>query len=223
MAIDLPDAEARRGAPFHAYPRSFIGKHILCREALFRGIGQQGKVLELFGGLGCSSVLLREYCQPYEHLVIERDPHLATHIRGQGFAVRWGDVYENLEVVKEPRDLVDADFGDFTIHHWRTNLIVQEIWEQLFSSGHRKVVTTDIAGPHLHLHRERYEGLLLLPCDTYEHYVTALSAFMYDLYGYSVARAEYHHGSCSMLWLPGEGHGIAFERTEAAYEGVALC
>jgi len=224
MAVNLPDEKPRRGGPFSAYRRSFISKHTLCREALFASIGPVRSAVELFGGLGCSSTLIRHYCKPETHVVHERDPGLCEHLRGLGLTVREGDVYDSIaKPVLARRALLDADFGDFTIHAWRKNKLMQLLWAWMFNRGHRHIVTTDIAEPHLHLHRARYGALLHNDCGDYPEYLDGMSRFFHELYGYSVARAEANYGSCSMLWLQQEPSRIRLSRTWAAYEGVALC
>jgi hypothetical protein len=161
---------------------------------------------EYFGGIGAQSRMIQELWSPKRHFVFDYNREAAEHLRATlppPVAAWRADSYDLASFRKA--DLVGLDFGDLTCWRTREGEPHRQLLDRVFASEPKAVVLTDIAGPRLHLHRQRYEGLLGTgTCESYETYLRAFLARLTALYGYSCAGGAWHRWSAVMALTPGE-------------------
>jgi hypothetical protein len=156
-----------------------------------------GSALEYFGGLGCQSLIIRHLFSPPLHTVCEIHPEAVKHLRTLP-----GVQVEQLDSLryKGTAELLGMDYGNLTIHKAQREL--RPMLERAFDSQPKAVVLTDIAGPHLHLHRQRYAEALGHECSDYPQYLHGLAAYWRRTYGYRVLHCSYHRWSAVMSLVP---------------------
>lgn len=171
--------------------------------------GQIQSAREYFGGMGAQTLMIQELLAPVEHTVLDYSPDAVTHMTDvvleldADIVVKQADSYDPSSCF--PADLVGLDIGDLTAWRTRDGEMHRGLLDRVFAHRPKAVVLTDIAGPRLHLQRERYETLLGLgTCRDYESYLNAFADRLEDLYGYEV-QAGYHHRWSSVLALVPKG------------------
>lgn len=175
---------------------------------------------EYFGGVGAQSLVIEELINPHlEHSVFEISPDAVDHLTRvlpPHVDVQHADSYAPSSRV--PADIVGLDFGDFTIWKARNSEPHSELLDYVFHSGAKGVVLTDVAGPHLHLHRERYETLLGKgSCQTYDSYLYHLADWVWYTYGYKIIRGCSHRWSTVMAFVPSVDETFYEEDIRAAF------
>lgn len=157
---------------------------------------------EFFGGLGCQSLIVNGLWRPEQHTIHEQHPSGVEHLRG---LMPWADVWQSDSYTVEPTgaDLVGLDFGDLTAWRLREGQAHRRLLDAVFSRKPKAVVLTDIAGPRLHLHRERYGAVLgaeSLP--GYPTYLEALVRWFQTTYDYALVRGYWQKWSTVLALVP---------------------
>lgn len=179
---------------------------------------------EAFGGMGAQALMVQELFAPGMHVVNEYAPEAVEHLRSTmppEVFVTHGDSYANPNL---GADLVMLDFGDLTAWKTRDGELHRQLLDQVFAHEPKAVVFTDIACRYLHLHRERYEGLLgKYTCVDYETYLLALLKRFENLYGYTLVEGYWDRWSAVMALVPsGSAVGSALSPTPAEPVGLQL-
>lgn len=180
------------------------------------GPGELRSVHEYFGGIGAQTLMIQDGFRPESHVVLDNSPEsvawLRAGLRHRPVQVRYGDSY--LPEFTAKADLVGLDFGDLTAWRLRPGQKQRELLDRVMRREPKAVVLTDIAGPRLHLHRERYgEVLHRRPqsLNSYPTYLYALVDWMRAYYGLRLVRGYQHRWSAVLAFVPvdrlqAEGH-----------------
>lgn len=166
---------------------------------------------EAFGGMGAQALMAQRLFNLRNHDVCEFSTdavdHLEKVLRGKA-TVRHRDAYAGHT---PGADLVILDFGDLTAWKTREGEDHRNLLDRVFSANPSAVVFTDIACRYLHLHRERYEGLLGPgTCGSYPSYLWALLARLEALYGYHLHHGAYDRWSTVMALVPEDRVGMRY-------------
>lgn len=216
--LDVDLREETGGAVRGSVPYSTVGvdkmaRRLSARSALFRTLERPETVTELFGGMGLCSTVIRGLWNPSRHRVFEINPGLAAHLLSNRFIASCVDSYKVARTLS-PQDLLDVDFGLFTVGHLRdreTSLLISDI----FSPGHRSIVMTDHAMSRFGAHKELYGTVLRETIFETTDYYEAWSREFFERYGYSIRRAFRSKGSTYVLWEKGEPHRLGLIHPEA--------
>lgn len=217
FAMDLGDTPPERDSWFLDYvlrsPRQ-AGIHLtagwLCLQSLQREMGADAFLTcrEYFGGMGAQALMVEHLFAPAlrDHYVQEWSQEAVDHlgtVKPGRLVVSRKDAYDPRS--SAPADLVMLDFGDLTAWKTRDGEPHRELLDRVFLMEPKAVVFTDIACRYLHLHRERYEGLLGAgTCGSYETYLNALLARLHSLYGYVLLDGYWDRWSTVMALVPAE-------------------
>jgi hypothetical protein len=159
---------------------------------------------EFFGGLGCQSLIIGDLWQPERHTVHEQHPAAVEHLRA---LLPRADVRHSDSYTVEPggADLVGLDFGDLTAWRLREGQPHRLLLDAVFARKPKAVVLTDIAGPRLHLHRERYGAVLgAASLPGYRTYLEALVRWFQTTYDYALVRGYWQKWSTVLALVPAE-------------------
>lgn len=159
---------------------------------------------EFFGGMGCQSLIIGDRWQPERHTVHEQHPAAVQHLRAllPKADVRQSDSYA---VQPSGADLVGLDFGDLTAWRLREGQAHRALLDAVLARRPKAVVLTDIAGPRLHLHRERYGSVLDAPAlPSYPVYLEALVRWFQTTYDYALVRGYWQAWSTVLALVPAE-------------------
>ena len=171
-------------------------------KEIYRGPDDIESCYESFGGMGAQALMAERLFNLRHHFVGEYSPEAVEHLQKvlpRTIEVKHADAYQETPVA----DLVILDFGDLTA--WKTRAGEQHrgLLDRTFGQNPKAVVFTDIACRYLHLHRERYEGLLGAgTCGAYPTYLEALLARLEVLYGYRLHRGYWDRWSTVMALVP---------------------
>lgn len=217
FAMDLGDTPPERDSWFLDYvlrsPRQ-AGIHLTAGwlalnslKEVYRGEDDITTCREYFGGMGAQAMMVQHLFNMRKHDVLEYSMdgviHLQRTLKGTGLGIWQADSYEPGN--SRPADLVMLDFGDLTVWKTREGEQHRDLLDRVFLLEPKAVVFTDIACRYLHLHRERYEGLLGAgTCVSYETYLRALLGRLQDLYGYRLVRGYHDRWSTVMALVPGD-------------------
>ena len=222
FAMDLGDTPPERDSWFLDYvlrsPRQ-AGIHLtagwLCLQELHAEMGPDAFLTcrEYFGGMGAQALMVEHLFAPAlrDHYVQEYSDEAVAHlqtVKPGRLIVSKADAYDPRS--SAPADLVMLDFGDLTAWKTREGEPHHDLLERVFLMEPKAVVFTDIAARYLHLHRERYEGLLgANTCGSYETYLDALLRRIQRLFGYSLLVGYHDRWSTVMALVPsGEWHPL---------------
>lgn len=174
---------------------------------LVYGPGELRSVREYFGGLGAQALMIQDGIRPDEHHVYDFSLDAVAHLR-TALADRPVETYRADSYTLEPRsgDLFGLDFGDLTAWRLRPGEKHRELLDQVMAVRPKAVVLTDVAGPRLHLHRERYGVVLGVRPERltdYRAYLVYLADWLRDTYGYIPVRCYWHRWSAVMSLVPG--------------------
>jgi hypothetical protein len=179
-------------AGFHAY-RSLLGMEFTTAS-------------ELFGGMGCQSLIIHHLFHPAVHYVQDSHPGACAHLEQlgiPGLGVHNADSLTGAPLA----ELIGLDFGDLTIHRAKTDY--KPTLDIVFAAQPKAVVLTDIAGARLHLQKDRYEALMpFADCSTYAGYLQGLGTYLESTYGYGIRVCCYHNWSAVMSLVPSPGNTI---------------
>lgn len=161
-------------------------------------------VVEYFGGMGASALMVEEMFAPSQHWVMDYSEEAVRHLERtmpKDIEVFQADAYRSSSFRKA--DLVVFDCGDLTAWKTRDGERPREALDRIFSHEPKAILITDIAAPYLHLQRERYETLLGAgTCESYDTYLLAFLLRLEALYGYTVVRGYYDRWSAVMALVP---------------------
>lgn len=220
VGLELGDSKAV-DRPFHHFPLADINKHAICREALVQQLPSARTVCELFGGLGVTASIFRGLHAPSRHVVFERSSELVAHLHRNGFVARLENAHTMIQVL-DPHEVLDCDFGRFTILQWSRNPLLRAFTDAAFNGSHDRILFTDEAIVMFAFNRVKYGAVLGAPVETIDDYVSAWSRLWHGLYGYSIAAAERHRGAVYTLWHQAPPVLVAVRKTEADYPGVEV-
>lgn len=173
-------------------------------QALKEQVPRMDSCVEYFGGMGAQALMVQELWDPATHLVRDYSAEAVAHLKTvhPDVTAEVGDAYSNDRVIPN-YDLVMLDFGDLTAWKTRDDEAHRDLLDEVFHSGPKAVVFTDIACRYLHLHRERYETLLGEgTCASYETYLEALLRRFQRLYGYTLLTGHWDRWSAVMVLVP---------------------
>lgn len=224
LEVELKQAAVtKKLRAFHEFPAETMGRRTVCREQLVASLPPVETVRELFGGLGLTATMIRNLHHPKEHRVTEIHPDLVEHLRRNRFDTGQEHAFAAVRRIREhPYDLVDADFGLFTVLQWERKPELQQFMEDLFNGGHRHIFITDEAVSRLGVNRDKYARVLDAIVNDLEDYVNGWSRCFYGRYGYSIVQAEHHRGATYTRWGPVPPSHVKPNKTTAAYEGVRV-
>lgn len=172
------------------------------------GPGEIRTAREYFGGLGAQALMIQEQFQPRDHVVLDISSDAARHLRQMLMEkpvwVSQADAYNPLN--HAAADLVSLDYGDLTAWRLRHGEPQRRLLDKVMGMKPKAVVLTDVAGPRLHLHRERYASVIG-SFDTYEEYLYRLSGWVHEVYGYQLLRGYRHRWSAVLSFVPGRTPG----------------
>lgn len=163
---------------------------------------------ECFGGMGAQSLMIEELFAPQVHTIgeysVDAVDHLASLMEPMpGVLVSQLDAYD-VDLLPKA-ELYGLDFGDLTAWKTRDGQPHRKLLDAVFANEPTAVVFTDIACRYLHLHVDRYEGLLGAgTCGSYGTYLRALLARLEVLYGYSLVAGYWDRWSTVMALVPSE-------------------
>lgn len=164
-------------------------------------------VREYFGGIGAQALMVHELFgpfTPYDHRVMDYSQDAVAHMERELppiAAFSQADAYDPSSCF--PADLVALDFGDFTVWRTRESEPHRKLLDRVFAHRPKAVLLTDIACRYLHLHRERYEGLLGVgSCVSYDRYLEALVDLLEEMYSYTLVAGYTHRWSTVMALVP---------------------
>lgn len=159
---------------------------------------------EYFGGMGAQALMAQRLFNLDYHMVLEYNAEGVEHLKRVlpgNVGVKRADSYEPNQT--QEADLAILDFGDLTAWKTREGQQHRDLLDRVFLLEPKAVVFTDIACRYLHLHRERYEGLLGPgTCASYPSYLGALLGRLQGLYGYSLHRGYQDRWSTVMALVP---------------------
>jgi hypothetical protein len=220
LEVKLEQAAPTEGhRPFHEFPFKFLGHHALCKEAILARTEDTESCVELFGGLGLTSTMIRAR-DPRWHLIIERDAALQWHLRMNGFNAERADAFDRVAELTQSCDLVDADIGRFTVLHWERDVDVRKFVTDLFEPGHRYVMFTDEAKARLGVNAPKYAAVMRTDVRDLADYCNGWSQWWWGHYGYSMTAAEYNAGAVYTLWQQRPPVKVIPNKTHASYRGV---
>jgi hypothetical protein len=219
LEVELEQAAPTEGhRPFHEFSFRFLGHHALCKEAILARTEDTGSCVEMFGGLGLTSVMIRAR-NPRWHQIVERDMDLVNHLKRNGFHAVCTDALVHAQM-RQPLDLVDADIGRFTVLHWERDEVVRQFVTDLFEPGHRYVMFTDEAKARLGVNAPKYAAVMRTDVRDLADYCNGWSQWWWGHYGYSMTAAEYNAGAVYTLWQQQPPIKVTPNKTKAGYPGV---
>ncbi len=168
---------------------------------------------EYFGGVGAQTLMIDELFQPEDHFVMDYSTGAAEHL-----GTLPSDAYDPANTA--PADLVALDFGDLTVWKTRIGLPHGELLDRVFLLEPKAVVLTDVAGPRLHLHQERYASMLG-PFKNYPEYLERFADYIQQVWGYTMVAGYWHRWSTVMALVP-EGQRGSFEPTPDSPKGLEV-
>lgn len=171
--------------------------------------GELTSAREYFGGLGAQALMIQDGVQPLDHTVLDFSrpavDHLRTVLGDRPVHVEQRDSYAADSYA--PAALVGLDFGDLTAWRLRPGQPHRTLLDRVMAGQPRAVVLTDVAGPRLHLHRERYGEVLHMRPErirSYAGYLHGLLDWLRAHYGYHLVRGYYHRWSAVLALAPAD-------------------
>lgn len=174
---------------------------------LVYGPGELASAREYFGGIGAQTLMIQDGIRPEHHTVLDSSAESAAWLSA-GMAHRPVQVHQADSYLPSstlPADLVGLDFGDLTAWRLRPGQPQRELLDRVMTGRPKAVVLTDIAGPRLHLHRERYGEVLHRRPQSlanYPTYLYALDDWLRAHYGYRMVRGYWHRWSAVLALVP---------------------
>lgn len=172
------------------------------------GEGELRTAREYFGGLGAQALMIHEQFHPRDHVVLDISSDAARHLRQMLMEkpvwVSQADAYRVTN--HSAADLVALDFGDLTAWRLRHGEPHRALLDRVMNAKPKAVVLTDVAGPRLHLHKERYASVIG-GFGTYPEYLDRLAQWMFEVYGYRLLRGYWHRWSAVLSFVPGRTLG----------------
>lgn len=159
---------------------------------------------EYFGGLGFQSSIIRGLFPLNRHYIADVSAKACAHLESLFERQPWVSVQnvDSTKVLLPQADLVTFDCGDFTaLTLTRHN---GEILSRILERKPKALVITDIAGPRLHLQKERYSKILSVNCDNYTIYLHGLAEYIRQTLGYDALAIYYTRWSAVIALLPRE-------------------
>lgn len=162
---------------------------------------------EYFGGLGFQSSIIRGLFPLREHNIADVSSKSCAHLF-RLFSNQPSPATTNVLCIDSTKnllpdaELVSFDCGDFTaLTLTRPN---GEILSRILERKPKALVITDIAGPRLHLQKERYAKILSVNCDNYTIYLHGLAEYIRQTLGYDALVIYYTRWSAVIALLPKE-------------------
>jgi hypothetical protein len=160
-----------------------------------------GRVLEVFGGVGMSALLLRKRVKIAEHYLDERDPECLKQLRAlfkdvPGVSVHEVKDWTEVPVPKRVSGVV-LDFNSFTALQYLRSEKLRAALGKIFEAKPAWIVMTDSAISKFHINLPYYkkeEGLNLNggKRPTYDDYVAAFSKVLSRAVGYKISHWQRH-------------------------------
>lgn len=192
-----------------------VFRNVQCGEQVYRELAEivepvdVHSAVEYFGGMGFQSAIIQKHFAPQSHTVFEISEEAVAYLQGEAeqngeeIDVVLGDAYDRDQALRA--DLVGLDYGDSTVWRMRAGEKQRELLDRVVSLSPRAFVMTDIAGPRLHLQRERYETVLGSgSCSSLEVYLSSLTDFVSAETGYSFDMCVYTRWSAVMSFVSPE-------------------
>lgn len=188
-----------------------VGKHFLSGWLAYQSlaevidVSQLNSAVEYFGGIGAQTLMIQDAFAPAEHHVYdysdEAVEHLTTTFAGTPVQVSRADSYNPASI--RQADLVGLDFGDLTAWKAQAGRPAGDMLERVFMLEPKAVVITDVAARYLHLQKVAYEPILGQDtCDSYEDYLDAFAAHIWERFGYQRVTSYDNHWSSVTAFVP---------------------
>lgn len=193
----------------HSYMRYIKNaeKNSRCFEQLMIGLPEGMSVVEHFGGLGMTGVIIDTLLVPKSHKVYDIDPYCIRQLKSlYGDDAQYGDAKELMG--KTPAELITLDFPNLNANHYHE-------WpmKELFAQEPKYVTVADIAKQRIGLHVDLYTRLFGRKISNNEDYIQALSERWFNDFGYSIRKVAFHIHSF-LLVTPGAPGAIEFWKLE---------
>lgn len=178
---------------FYRHFPKFGERNARCFEHLIEGLPEGMSVVEHFGGIGMTGVIVENALKPREHKIFDVDDYCVRQLKHTfGEKAQYGDAKEVMGTV--PADLITLDFPAF-------NAFREPLWplDRVFAVKPKYITLADIARQRIGLHRELYSRLFERPVHTNEDYIEAISNRWYKKYGWAVRKCASHIHSVMLL------------------------
>lgn len=188
-----------------------VSDHVACGYWCYAELANKmmefDSVTEYFGGTGFQSTIIRNLFNIREHLVMDQSAKSCEHLF-RLFSNQPHPATTNVKCVdslttvvpKDEGDLIGFDAGDLTA----LTLTRQhgETLSRIVEGKPTAIVLTDIAGPRLHLQRDRYSKIIWNDCINYPTYLHGLAEYIRKTFGYDALCIYYSRWSAVMTLLP---------------------
>jgi hypothetical protein len=182
-------------------------KNSLCFEHLMIGLPTGMSVVEHFGGIGMTGVIIDNVIKPSSHLLFDIDENCLKCLK-----MNWGDnaKYGDAKVIMGTvcADLICLDFPNLNALHYKEWNV-----KNVFKCNPKYVTIADIARLRIGLHRESYSRLFGKTIHTNVDYTEALSNAIFSVSGYAIRKCAYHSYSFLLL-SPGKPTPIEYWKAE---------
>ena len=194
-----------KGSTNHSYFKylQHADKNSRCTEYLIKDLPKGLSVIEHFGGVGMTGVMIQTLLEPSSHKIFDIDPDCVSQLQSVfGDKAAYGDAKELMGTMYA--DLITLDFPNMTANHHHE-------WplDRVFAIGPKYIVMCDIAKQRIGLHRDLWSRIFGKPIFDNEDYMNALSERWSKQYGYAIRKVAAHAYSFLLL-TPGEITPIDF-------------
>ena len=194
-----------------------LARFTWCWEKLIQQVKREVKtkpvqsVVEYFGGMGRSSVIIQEELRPKRHVVIDIDEKQYQHLN----SLR--SIYSSLFVYRDdaygiagghPADFAALDFPYFTLTRLLKEAPFTKIIGAVTSKRPRYLEISDGALSRLHLNYAIYSEVAGTEVRTPEQYFQALSQTFLSKFNYGISFAAHFGRASALLLQPGYKNGI---------------
>lgn len=191
-----------------------VSAKCLATEWLFTDLVPSSlNAIEYMGGIGIQATILENLLKPDKHLVLDRDKVCCEQLRLNGFKSQVAE-FSNADETTSTKVKYEVKLVDFPAS---SVLNMPQKWPKfysLFSSSPELVVWTDtsVARP-IQLHGKRYSKVMNCgPLNSHEDYVRNYSRYLYERFGYSIARAAFRARNAVYLAAKPGKHETEFNR-----------
>ena len=191
--------------------QSQLSRCAWCWEKLVQNVRSKAtveSVIDLFGGVGRSAVIIQNELEPLEHTIYDYSKVMVEHLfRLFGWRidiqVHQLDTYQALlDGLDVNADLVVFDHNHFTLRSLFKDDIVTQVLAQVFACNPLFVQLVDLALPYLHLNKAQYEKLSGYAINTFDDYINALSAIIEERWGYGITFVAHYSNIAAILLEP---------------------
>lgn len=172
-------------------------RNSLCFEQVIMDLPKGISVVEHFGGVGMTGVIIEKVLTPSWHRIFDIDDHCVTQLQSVfGDIAQKGDAKELMGTIEA--DLITLDFPNMNAFHYKD-------WplDRVFGIKPKFVTIADIACQKIGLHRHLYTKFFGREVFSLESYFLSLSEYFLEKFGYSIDKVCYHSYAAFLLLVPG--------------------